>query len=61
MIIPILLFGIGMLLDNTNIGIAIIAIFGILGLLFKSKIFMQIEKIFQKEKYKTIAAYKQKN
>ncbi|MES2864852.1 MAG: DUF5687 family protein [Bacteroidota bacterium] len=61
MIMPILLFGIGMLLDNTNIGIALIACFGILGLLFKSKIFFQIEKIFKKEKYKTIAAYKQKN
>jgi len=61
MIIPILLFGVGKLLDNNNIGIALIAVFGILGLLFKSKIFMQIEKIFQKEKYNAIAAYKQKN
>lgn len=61
MIIPILLFGVGKLLDNNTIGIALIATFGILGLLFKSKIFMQIEKIFQKEKYNAIAAYKQKN
>ncbi len=61
MLLPILLFKIGKLLGNNDIGIALIASFGILGLLFKSKIFMLIEKIFQKEKYKTIAAYKQKN
>lgn len=61
MIIPILLFGLGKLLDNNNIGIALIAVFGIFGLLFKSKIFILIEKIFQKEKYNAIAAYKQKN
>ena len=61
MLLPILLFGVGKLFDNNNIGIALIAIFGILGLLFKSKIFMLIEKIFQKEKYNAIAAYKQKN
>jgi hypothetical protein len=61
MLLPILLFGVGKLFDNNNIGIALIIIFGILGLLFKSKIFMLIEKIFQKEKYNAIAAYKQKN
>ena len=61
MIIPILLFGIGLLLDNIYIGIALIAIIGLLGLLFKSRIFILIERIYQKEKYKTIVAYKQKN
>ncbi len=61
MLLPILFFAIGNLLNNVNIGIALIAVFGILGLLFKSKIFMLIEKIFQKEKYNAIAAYKQKN
>lgn len=61
MIVPILLFGIGMMLDNTNIGIALIAGLGIFGLLFKSSIFMKIESIYQKEKYNAIAAYKQKN
>ena len=61
MLLPILLFGVGKLLDNYNIGLALIAGFGILGLLFKSKIFLQIEKIFKKEKYNAVAAYKQKN
>lgn len=61
MIIPILLFGIGILVDNLYLGIALIACLGILGLLFKSRIFLLIEKIFQKEKYNAIVAYKQKN
>lgn len=61
MIVPILLFGVGKLLGNTNIGIVLIGSFGLLGLLFKSKIFKLIESIYQKEKYNAIAAYKQKN
>lgn len=61
MLIPILLFGLGLLFDNIYIGIALIAILGILGLLFKSKLFLLIEKIFKKEKYNAIVAYKQKN
>lgn len=61
MIIPILLFGVGLLADNINIGIAFIAFIGLLGLLFKSKIFLLIERIYKKEKYATIVAYKQKN
>ena len=61
MIIPILLFGVGLLLDNFNLGIALIAIVGLLGLLFKSRIFVLIERIYKKEKYDTIVAYKQKN
>ncbi|MDP5027909.1 hypothetical protein GFJ94_07360 [Flavobacterium sp. LMO8] len=61
MIIPILLFGVGLLLDNINIGIALIAIVGLLGLLFKSRIFVLIERIYKNAKYDTIVAYKQKN
>lgn len=61
MIIPILLFWVGKMLNNTYIGIALIGSFGILGLLFKSILFKQIEKIYIKEKYNAIAAYKQKN
>lgn len=61
MLLPILLFKIGKLLGNNDIGMVLIASLGILGLLFKSKIFGLIEKIFQKEKYNAIAAYKQKN
>jgi xanthosine utilization system XapX-like protein len=61
MVIPILLFGVGLLVDNIYIGIALIAVFGLLGLLFKSRLFLLIERIYKKEKYETIVAYKQKN
>lgn len=61
MLLPILLFSIGMFFDNTNIGLVLLASLGVLGLLFKSKIFLLIEKIYKKEKYKVVAAYKQKN
>lgn len=61
LLIPILLFGLGMLLNNITIGLCCIALFGILGLLFKSQLFSMIEKIYKKEKYNAIAAYKQKN
>jgi hypothetical protein len=61
MVIPILLFGVGLLVDNIYIGIALIAVFGLLGLLFKSRLFLLIERIYKKEKYVTIEAYKQKN
>jgi xanthosine utilization system XapX-like protein len=61
LVLPILLFGLGILLNNINIGIGCIALFGILGLLFKTQLFSIIEKIYKKEKYNAIAAYKQKN
>lgn len=61
LLIPILLFGLGNILNNIYIGIGLIAGIGILGLLFKSQLFSVIEKIYKKEKYNAIAAYKQKN
>ena len=38
-----------------------IALIGLFGVVFKSKIFQIIEKIYKKEKYNAIDAYKQKN
>lgn len=61
LLIPILLYGIGLLFDNIYLGIGLIAGFGLLGLLFKQQLFSIIEKIYKKEKYNAIAAYKQKN
>jgi hypothetical protein len=60
-LLPILLFFIGKLIYSEYLGIALIAFTGIIGFLFKNKVFEIIEKIYQKEKYKTIAAYQQKN
>lgn len=61
MILPILIYYIGILLDSKNLGILLIGLIGLIGVVFKSKIFQIIEKIYKKEKYNAIDAYKQKN
>ena len=38
-----------------------VALAGILGFAFRNKVFSMIEGIYKSEKYKTLAAYKQKN
>lgn len=60
-LLPVLLFFTGKLIYNDNLGIILIALVGIIGLAFKNKVFTIIEKVYLKEKYKTIAAYQQKN
>jgi len=60
LLLPMLLFGIGYWIFNAMMGYAFVAIAGILGLAFRNKVFTIIEKIYKKEKYKTIHAYKQK-
>lgn len=60
LLLPMLLFGIGYWIFNAMVGYAFVAIAGILGLAFRNKVFTTIEKIYKKEKYKTIHAYKQK-
>jgi hypothetical protein len=60
LILPVLLYWWGTYLMNANLGLAFVAITGVLGLAFKNKAFVFIEKIYKKEKYATIAAYKQK-
>lgn len=44
---------------NPKLGLAFVALAGILGFMFRNVVFSMIEKIYKKEKYKTIAAYKQ--
>lgn len=46
---------------GSNYGFIAIAVTGVLGLLFRNKIFTLIEKIYKTEKYDTIAAYAQKD
>jgi hypothetical protein len=60
LILPVSLYWLGTYLMNANLGLAIVAIVGVLGLALKNKAFVFIEKIYKKEKYATIAAYKQK-
>jgi hypothetical protein len=59
LILPVLLYWLGSKYGNANIGLAIVAAVGILGLSFKRKGISQIEKSIN-QKYATIAAYKQK-
>lgn len=58
--LPVLLYWAGSKLANANVGLALVALAGIIGFAFKNKAFSMIEKIYKTEKYATIAAYKQK-
>ncbi len=60
LVLPVLLFWAGSSLANANIGLALVAVAGIIGFAFKDKAFSLIEKTYKTEKYATIAAYKQK-
>lgn len=61
LLLPLGLYGLGKYLVNANLGLALVALAGILGFAFKDKVFSLIEKIYKTEKYKTINAYKQKS
>jgi hypothetical protein len=58
--LPVLLYWIGLTLANATVGLALVALFGIIGFAFKNTFFSLIEKAYKTEKYATIAAYKQK-
>ncbi|HSD08618.1 DUF5687 family protein [Flavobacterium sp.] len=58
--LPVLLYWLGSRFSSPQFGLALVALTGVLGFVFRSKVFSIIEKIYKKEKYKTIAAYKQK-
>ncbi|MFY7743645.1 MAG: DUF5687 family protein [Flavobacterium sp.] len=60
-IVPLGLYYLGILLFDEVAGLGFIALAGILGFAFKSKVFNWIENIYKTQKYETIAAYKQKN
>ncbi|HEX9981532.1 MAG TPA: DUF5687 family protein [Flavobacterium sp.] len=61
LLVPMGLYGIGTAMWNTNAGLALVVIAGIIGFALRDKVFTWIEKIYKKEKYKTIQAYKQNN
>lgn len=60
LLLPLLLYWLGSKLINPILGLAFVALAGVLGFAFRDKVFTLIEKIYKKEKYKTIDAYKQK-
>lgn len=61
MLVPMALYAIGNYFFSQNIGLLFVALAGVLGFAFRNYVFNQIEKIYKREKYATIAAYKQKN
>ena len=59
--VPIFIFYIGVLVHSKLMGFILIGIVGILGFALRNLVFGWIEKVYQEEKYNTLAAYKQKN
>jgi hypothetical protein len=57
MLLPVLLFYIPYLIFGLKIGIITLALSGVLGLVFRNFFLTQIEKVYQKGKYKTIEAF----
>ncbi|MDR6845007.1 DUF5687 family protein [Flavobacterium granuli] len=61
LLLPVLLYWLGSYLMNPKLGLALVTLAGVLGFMFRNTVFSIIEKIYKKEKYKTIEAYKQKS
>lgn len=61
LLLPMGIYAIGHFAQGEKLGFILVAIFGVLGFLFKNKVFQITEKVYKTEKYKTLAAYKQKN
>ncbi|MCF8713659.1 hypothetical protein JM658_02375 [Joostella atrarenae] len=61
MILPVLLYALGHYTVGPFLGYGLVILAGIAGFALKEKVFNKIEKVYKTEKYKTLAAYKQKN
>ncbi|WP_452221556.1 DUF5687 family protein [Lacinutrix salivirga] len=61
LLLPMAIYAVGHFLHGEILGFLLVALAGILGFLFKNKVFAIVEKIYKTEKYKTLAAYKQNN
>ncbi|SDD69979.1 hypothetical protein SAMN05421636_101444 [Pricia antarctica] len=59
LLLPLLIYGLGHYLLNPTAGYIFVALTGVAGFAFKNIVFKQIEKVYKKEKYKTLLAYKQ--
>jgi hypothetical protein len=60
LLLPLLIYALGHYLINPTTGYIMVAMAGVLGFAFKDPVFRKIEKIYKKEKYKTLLAYQQK-
>ncbi|MDP3313187.1 DUF5687 family protein [Lutibacter sp.] len=61
MVLPMLLFYIPYKFLNYEAGLLVLGLSGVLGIVFKDFFLTKIEKIYQNGKYKTIAAFNEKN
>ena len=59
LLLPLVVYGLGHYLINPTAGYIFVAVTGVAGFAFKNIVFKQIEKVYKKEKYKTLLAYKQ--
>ncbi|WP_347051475.1 DUF5687 family protein [Flavobacterium olei] len=60
-LLPLALYALGIYFGNKMMGLAFVAGAGVIGFVFKEKVFSLIEKRYKIEKYSTISAYKQKS
>ena len=58
--LPSLLYWLGLHFADKTVALALVAGVGVIGFIFKDKVFTLIEKRYKIEKYSTISAYKQK-
>jgi hypothetical protein len=61
LLVPMVLYAIGYYVYSAEVGLILVAVAGLAGFAFRNKMFSIIESIYKTEKYKTIAAYKEKN
>ena len=61
LLLPIALYALGHFTLGPVLGYALVALAGLAGFAFRDFMFKKIESVYKAEKYKTIAAYKQKN
>ena len=57
---PMVIYGIGAMIYTSWFGSVLVALTGIIGFAFKDYFFDQIQKVYKKEKYSTLQAYKRK-
>lgn len=60
LILPLVFYGLGTWISGPTLGLIFVAGAGVLGFALRNKMFTIIEKVYKKEKYKTLDAYKQK-
>ncbi len=61
LLLPLGVYWVGAVVWGETAGFLLVALSGIIGFAFRERAFRIIEKIYKKEKYKTLLAYKQKS